>query len=80
LTNVLKHSEAQRFNATLTFEAAGIALTLDDDGVGFDPNARTDGMGLRGMHERAQRLGGQIQMQSANGHGTHILVRVPRPA
>jgi signal transduction histidine kinase len=80
LTNVLKHSQAQHFNATLTFEAAGIALALDDDGVGFDPNARTDGMGLRGMHERAQRLGGQIQMQSAKGHGTHILVRVPRPA
>ena len=76
---MLKHSEAQHFNATLSFEAAGIALALDDDGVGFDSNARTDGMGLRGMRERAQRLGGQIQMQATPGQGTHILVHVPRP-
>jgi PAS domain S-box-containing protein len=80
LTNVLKHSQAQHFGATLTFDAAAVELVLDDDGVGFDPNARTDGMGLRGMHERAQRLGGQIQLHAAPGNGTHILVRVPRPA
>jgi signal transduction histidine kinase len=80
LTNVLKHAEARHFEVTLTFDAAGIALALRDDGVGFDPGARTDGMGLRGMHERAQRLGGHIQMDSALGHGTRILVRLPRPA
>ena len=80
LTNVLKHSEAQHFNATLTFEAAGIALALHDDGVGFDLSARTDGMGLRGMHERAERIGGQIQVHTAPGQGTDILVHVPRPA
>ena len=80
MTNVLKHSDAKHFEATLTFDAGGIALTLRDDGVGFDPGERTDGMGRRGMHERAERLGGEIQMHTAPGQGTHILVRVPRPA
>jgi signal transduction histidine kinase len=80
LTNVLKHSDAQHFHATLTFDATGIALGLRDDGVGFDPGERTDGMGLRGMHERAERLAGQIQVHTEPGQGTHILVRVPRPA
>ena len=80
LTNVLKHAEARRFEAVLTFDEAAIALALRDDGVGFDPAVRTDGMGLRGMHERAERLGGQIEVDSALGHGTRILVRLPRPA
>jgi signal transduction histidine kinase len=80
LTNVLKHAEARHFEAMLMFDEAGIALALRDDGVGFDPAVRTDGMGLRGMHERAERLGGEIQMDSALGHGTRILVRLPRPA
>ena len=57
LTNVLKHADAKHFEATLAFDATGIALALRDDGVGFDPGARTDGMGLRGMHERAAAAG-----------------------
>ena len=79
LTNALKHADAKHFEATLTFEAGGVTLALRDDGVGFDPGARTDGMGLRGMYERIERLGGTIELRSAPGQGTRILARLPRP-
>ena len=56
---------------------------LEDDGAGFDVNGPTGpagpgrGLGLIGMRQRAEAVGGSIQLESAAGAGTTLFVRVP---
>jgi len=53
-------------------------LQIADDGVGFDPGCSFLGhLGLRSMHERATGVGGSLEIVSARGRGTHVIVRVP---
>jgi PAS domain S-box-containing protein len=79
LNNALKHANAQSVQVDLRYEDAGIQLEICDDGIGFDPAiARLGGgLGLAGMRERAQRIGALLEVDSAVGKGTSILVRVP---
>jgi two-component system sensor histidine kinase UhpB len=83
LTNVIRHAQAQR--ATLTLEAlpAAARLTLADDGQGFSPQRpRGPGerprWGLITMRERAEAVGGSMQVVSAPGQGTSIILEVAR--
>lgn len=79
LNNVLKHAHAQHVRVCLRFQAGATSLEVRDDGVGFEPvtvRAR-GGMGLPGMEERAQRLGGALQVESMPGEGTTIALQVP---
>ena len=69
LTNVLRHAQANHFNAQLVFEEGEIRLTLSDDGKGFDV-ARVRGLGLLGMEERVKHLGGTLHLRSQPGGGT----------
>jgi signal transduction histidine kinase len=58
-----------------------VVLDIADDGCGFDPLRTTNGpggLGLPGMRERVERLGGAFELESQPGHGTRVLVRVPR--
>ena len=78
LTNVVRHAQAT--NATVTVAtAAGLLRTLvDDDGIGFDPTEPCDGhLGLHGMRERAELVGGVVRVVSAPGSGTTIVLEVP---
>ena len=61
------------------FRADGRALLeIDDDGKGFDPAASKEkGQGLSNLEERANSLGGELEVVSATGDGTTIRVRVP---
>jgi signal transduction histidine kinase len=77
LTNVLRHADARLFSTRLAFEDGEIRLTLSDDGKGFEPSARHDGFGLRGMSERVEAMGGQLSIQSAKGKGTIITIILP---
>jgi signal transduction histidine kinase len=52
---------------------------VSDDGRGFDPS-RTRGLGLIGMEERVQRLGGNFTVDSAPGKGTTVKAELPPPA
>ncbi|HJL44399.1 MAG TPA: ATP-binding protein, partial [Polyangiaceae bacterium LLY-WYZ-15_(1-7)] len=55
-----------------------LRLEVRDDGVGFDPAAVEEGgHGLRGMRERAELLGGSLEIASAPGEGTAILLELP---
>jgi signal transduction histidine kinase len=80
LNNVLKHAQAQHVTVRLTFGETTTHLEICDDGRGFDVNAaaHTGGLGLCGMHERVQQLGGQLTIRSAPGAGTCITVEVAR--
>ncbi len=89
LTNVLKHASAGKISLVLERKFAALALVLEDDGIGFDPEAvgriassgaRTSGLGLSGMKERVALLGGTIAIESAPGNGSTIFVQIPLEA
>ena len=79
LNNTLKHGQAQHVALRLTFGAAATYLEIHDNGRGFDTEhaTRSGGLGLRGMAERVQQLGGRLSICSAPGAGTSISVEVP---
>jgi signal transduction histidine kinase len=80
LNNVIRHAHAQSVGVCLELAENAIQLRVSDDGIGFDPqNAdESSGLGLRGMRERVQRIGGSVQITSAPGKGTRVTVSVPR--
>jgi PAS domain S-box-containing protein len=79
LHNVVKHAGAGRAVVRLEAEARGrLVLEIDDDGAGFDPATIPDGhLGLRTMADRAQHIGGTLEVRSAPGAGTAVRVVVP---
>jgi signal transduction histidine kinase len=78
LHNTVKHARASRADLKLVCDARGIVLEVSDDGAGFDPGEDFSGhLGLKSMRERAARLGGTLQVESAPGEGTSIRVRIP---
>lgn len=74
LTNTIKHARATVFRATLAFGKKQTCLHLADDGHGFDPQHEHDGLGLIGMQERVNLLGGRFIVHSGSGRGTEISV------
>ncbi|MFL5924636.1 MAG: GAF domain-containing protein [Gaiellaceae bacterium] len=78
LTNVVKHSRAQRVSVLLTRSDGRIKAVIEDDGQGFDPGAGTgDGVGLIGMRERIELLDGTLTIESSERSGTTVAVEVP---
>lgn len=77
LSNVQKHAAATRVNLSVVAGNAQIAVTLIDDGCGFDVGAVSSGYGLQGMKERSQLLGGQLTLESHLQQGTHLQITVP---
>jgi NarL family two-component system sensor histidine kinase LiaS len=77
MANVARHSQARRVDLSLVYNNDSLQLTLSDDGRGFDMHAKPHGMGLRSIRERVSSIHGTVQIQSAPGHGTRIIVQVP---
>lgn len=78
LNNALKHSGATAVTVRIVTSAERTEIEVADNGKGFDPDAvsRDRGMGLVGMQERAEKLGGSLSIQSAPGQGTRVTVWV----
>lgn len=81
LQNVVKHAGASAVLLHYSVGAAGARLLVTDDGAGFDPVARrsADSYGLVSMRERAELVGGFLDIRSRFGAGTSIVVTVPDP-
>src|SRR5438034_801239 len=77
LTNTLKYAHAHNFKTRLTYKAKKLRLELRDDGDGFKAKDRHDGVGLRGMRERVEQMGGELEITSSRGKGTKITVLLP---
>jgi len=80
LHNIVKHARAHQVTLRMACcdDDGGVALEIADDGAGFAPGDSFPGhLGLRSMRERAARLGGTFQIESAPGQGTRIAVSVP---
>jgi PAS domain S-box-containing protein len=77
LTNALKHARPRNFETRLIFNSKAFRLELRDDGNGFRTKDQHDGLGLAGMRERAEQMGGTLKVASARDKGTTIVVTVP---
>ena len=83
LNNVKKHAEARRVVVKLVRAFPNIILRIEDDGKGFDLNARRMAspaekrMGLQSMEERVHLLQGKMEIQSRPNQGTKIIIRIP---
>lgn len=79
LTNIMRHANASMVKCRIDKTDAQLVFSIEDDGVGFDPNkvSHTHSLGLLGMKERAVVLGGELEIKSKPGKGTTIIVSVP---
>lgn len=78
LMNVVKHAEAKQAAVTIQVEADQLHMTLEDSGIGFDTWQRdASRLGILGMRERTELLGGQFSLSSAPGSGTRVEVSIP---
>jgi two-component system sensor histidine kinase UhpB len=77
----MRHSKATRVDVVLRSDPESVELLVKDDGVGIaaaPPDQRSSGLGVVGMKERARAVGGELLLESAQGRGTSVRVRLPR--
>jgi two-component system, LuxR family, sensor kinase FixL len=72
MNNAVKHGRARHIEVTLAPKGDRIELTVCDDGNGFGPEAKMDGLGLRIMHYRARRIGGALEVATTEQGGTRV--------
>ena len=80
ISNALRHAAAEHVWVTLGRAGGGLLVEVRDDGSGFrpdEPGLRSRHLGLTSMEERAQRLGGRLQISSQPGAGTTVRLEVP---
>jgi len=83
LRNVWRHSQASKAEIKVEFEPSKTRITVSDNGKGFNLPDKIDGLardgklGLAGMQERAQLIGGTLTVQSAPGKGTSVTIESP---
>jgi PAS domain S-box-containing protein len=79
LTNVARHADATVVQTNLVVGETEVVLHIHDNGKGFDLSAadRSASLGLLGMRERAQLLGGDFKIDTSPGSGTTVIVRIP---
>ena len=85
LTNVHKHAQASQVTVVLSYGASGLTLQIADDGIGIRPRAGAPvpvegrvSLGIDGMRERIEQLGGSFSMRRRRAGGTHITAHLPR--
>jgi signal transduction histidine kinase len=83
LTNVARHARARKAYVSLGYDDGMVNLSVEDDGQGFDIQAVLDApnqpssIGLLGMQERLDLLGGELEITSQPGHGTCLVAQIP---
>lgn len=80
LTNVAKHSGATRAEVEMTTEGDSIKVLIRDRGRGFEAERERDngtGLGLFGLRERAEYVGGSVDIVSGLGYGTTVMIQIP---
>jgi signal transduction histidine kinase len=77
LTNCVRHARAFAIKVSVTNYNDTLALSVMDDGIGFDPAQRSGGLGLRGIEERVKELHGIMRVNSAASQGTTLTIELP---
>ena len=81
IVNALRHAQAKSIEVSVLYSATELSVVVRDDGIGIDAEtartgSRTGHWGLRGMHERAERIGAILQVRQRPEHGTEIELTV----
>lgn len=82
ITNAARYAQADERQVRLERQPDGLQLTIRDDGVGFDGNSlppTRGGNGLKNMRARAGKIGAELEVVSAVGQGTAVMLRLPLP-
>lgn len=75
--NIVRHAQARRVELSLEQNGGRLTLTIQDDGLGFDPDQKPDGRyGMTGMQERAKLIGGNLLFKSQPNAGTTVQLAV----
>jgi signal transduction histidine kinase len=79
LTNVVLHAQAHHVDILINRGRGNLVAVIEDDGIGFIPSppGMEDHLGLFGMRERVEMLGGKLTLESSPGKGTTVKVEVP---
>jgi len=78
LTNVVRHSQASSVSVAVTTFAGHLRALIEDDGIGFDSERHVSGhLGLQGMKERAELVGGTVRIVSEPNSGTTVVLEIP---
>ncbi|MFA5810299.1 MAG: ATP-binding protein, partial [Thermoleophilia bacterium] len=83
LTNIARHSEATKCRVKLRRRESVVQGVIEDNGKGFDPQTvmlsdeKGRGLGLHGMKERIELVGGSLEFESHPGEGSTIFIEVP---
>lgn len=79
ITNILKYAKAKNVLIELIQHEQHISLSIEDDGVGFDHNNISSGIGIQNMKNRSEILQGTFSLESKPKEGTSISVQIPIP-
>lgn len=83
LTNIVKHADARNISIVISHDDSGVIILIEDDGKGFDVERETTeitvdkGLGIASMRERMRMIGGIFDIDSQQGKGTCITLRIP---
>ena len=76
INNAIKHANGTEISIQLLCDKKSVSLSVEDDGVGFDPDAGFDGIGLKNIRQRVKYLDGNLTIDSGIGQGTAIIIEV----
>lgn len=77
LTNVSRHAQATEVRVLLQENAGAMRLVVEDNGVGFEMEPETEGIGILGMRERLESVGGHLDIYSEPNNGTRLVAWIP---
>jgi signal transduction histidine kinase len=76
LANVARHSHANKATVTLKSENGNVVLMIEDNGIGYDAERITRGIGLDSMNERLAGVNGELEISSLKSQGTRVVATV----
>lgn len=82
LTNITRHAQASRVEVSILKEGKAVCMQINDDGIAFDveqvwQDRKSQHLGLLGMRERVEMVGGKFRIESRPGQGTSIHAQIP---
>jgi len=77
MNNIIKHSNASLVNIYLTYDMGELTLTIEDNGLGVEVDAKKSGIGLSNIYQRARAFSGSAEIVSSPGKGFTLTVRFP---
>ncbi|NND33463.1 MAG: sensor histidine kinase [Saprospiraceae bacterium] len=77
VTNIIKHANAKNVVIQLTQHEDYLNMMIEDDGIGFEPEAAESGLGFQNIERRIEKIGGNYSIDSSPGRGTTVMINVP---